>query len=195
MDHGSSLVTVPRNSIYALTPHPHGHNIHSSYSSHASLSIPQKQGTPVYLSQTRTIMHHYSSILCPIAAGAGITSHVLYFVRGEHHQHTLHFLQLLFYGFFPLSFVLARLLQVNYVSAMQLGVIVVGSYLTALWLSMLVYRYFFHRLKPFPGSRLARFSKFYQFFTGFRLDAFRRSHQAHLKYGNFVRTGRLIFEG
>ena len=134
----------------------------------------------------------YYFVSCGIAAGVGITSHILYFVRGEHHQHTLQFLHLLFYGFFPSSFILARLLQVNYVNAMQLGVLVVGSYLVALWCSMLTYRYFFHRLKSFPGPRLARLSKFYQFFTGFRLDAFRRSHQAHLKYGNFVRTGRLM---
>ena len=158
----------------------------------SKLSIPYKQSTAFSVSQIWTIMDHYSSVSCGIAAGVGITSHILYFVRGEHHQHTLQFLQVLFYGFFPLSFILARLLQVNYVEAMQLGVIVVGSYLIALWLSMLIYRYFFHRLKPFPGSRLARLSKFYQFFAGFRLNAFRRSHQAHLEYGNYVRTGRLI---
>lgn len=75
---------------------------------------------------------------------------------------------------------------------MHLGVMVIGSYLTALWMSMLIYRCFFHNLHSFPGPRLAKLSKFYQFFTGLRLDAFRRSHKAHQKYGNFVRTGKLI---
>ena len=137
-------------------------------------------------------MYHLSSVLCSIAASLGVISHISYFVRGEHHQHTLQFLQILFYSFLPLSFTLARLLQVQYAQAIQLAAMVIGSYVTALWLSMLVYRCFFHRLNSFPGARLAKLSKFYQLFTGLRLDAFRRSHETHLKYGNFVRTGELI---
>lgn len=137
-------------------------------------------------------MHHYCSISCGIAASVGALSHSLYFVRGEHHQHTLQFLQILFYGFLSSSFVLARLLQVQYAQAMQLAAMVIGSYLTALWMSMLIYRAFFHRLNSFAGPRLAKLSKFYQFFTGLRLDAFRRSHEAHQRYGNFVRTGKSV---
>ncbi len=137
-------------------------------------------------------MHHLSSVSCGIAASLGVISHISYFVRGEHHQHTLQFLQILFYSFLPLSFTLARLLQVQYAQAIQLAAMLIGSYVTALWLSMLVYRCFFHRLNSFPGARLAKLSKFYQLFTGLRLDAFRRSHETHLKYGNFVRTGELI---
>lgn len=144
--------------------------------------------------QLTQVMDHFSSILCGIAASVGLLSHIFYFVRGEHHQHTLQYLQILFYGFFPSSFILARLLQVPYAQAMQLGAILIGSYFTALWMSMLIYRAFFHRLNSFPGPRLAKLSKFYQVFTGLRLDAFRRSHAAHKQYGNFVRTGKLIFK-
>ena len=138
------------------------------------------------------IMDHYVSISCGIAANVGVLSHILYFVRGEHHQHTLQFLQILCYGFLPFSFISARLLQIQYAQAMQLGAMVITFYLTALWTSMLVYRSCFHPLYAFRGPRLAKFSKFYQFFTGLRLDAFRRSHEAHQKYGNFVRTGKMI---
>ena len=135
-------------------------------------------------------MDHFASVSCGIAASIGVTSHVLYFVRGEHHQHALQFLQIIFYGFFPWSLILSLLLQIQYAQAMKLGALLFGSYLTGLWLSMLVYRSLFHPLHSFPGPRLAPLSKFYQFFTGFRLDAYRRSHKAHQKYGNFVRTGR-----
>ena len=145
-----------------------------------------------HLRQLNQVMDPFCSVLCGIAASVGLLSHIFYFVRGEHHQHTLQFLQILLYGFFPSSFILARLLQIPSVQAMQLGAVVVGSYLTALWMSMLIYRSFFHRLDSFPGPRLAKLSKFYQVFTGLRLDAFRRSHAAHQKYGNFVRTGELI---
>ncbi len=155
-----------------------------------TLSI--RRPSPCIFPILNQFMDLYHSISCGIAASIGILSHILYFVRGEHHQHALQFLQILFYGFFPLSFILARLLQIQYAQAMQLGAIVIGSYLTALWTSMLIYRSFFHRLNSFPGPRLAKLSKFYQVFTGLRLDAFRRSHRAHQKYGNFVRTGKLI---
>ena len=139
-------------------------------------------------------MDYFFSISCGIAATVGLLSHIFYFVRGEHHQHALQFLRILFYGFFPLSFVLARLSQVSYAQAMQLGAMLIGSYLTALWTSMLIYRSFFHRLDSFPGPRLAKLSKFYQVITGLRLNAFRRSHAAHQKYGNFVRTGKMILK-
>ena len=142
----------------------------------------------------QAIMDHYFAVSCGIAASVGVISHILYFVRGEHHQHTLQFLQIIFYGFLPLSLTFALLLQVHYAQAMQLGGMLIGSYLTGLWLSMLLYRSLFHRLKSFPGPRLATFSKFYQLFSGSRLNAFRRSHEAHEKYGNFVRTGRLILD-
>ena len=137
-------------------------------------------------------MDYSGPVLCAIAASIGPISHILYFIRGEHHQHTLQFLQILFYGFLPFSFVLARLLQLQYAHAMQLAAMAVGSYLTALFTSMLVYRSFFHPLNSFPGPRFAKLSKFYQFFTGLKLDACRRSHEAHKKYGNFVRTGRFV---
>lgn len=137
-------------------------------------------------------MNHYYSISCGIATIVGVLSHILYFVRGEHHQHTLQFLQILFYGFISSSLILARVLQVHIVHAIQWSFMVIGSYLAALWMSMFIYRSFFHPLNAFPGPRLAKLSKFYQFFTGLKLDAFRRSHEAHQKYGNFVRTGKSI---
>lgn len=147
--------------------------------------------SPSILLNPLQVMGHYSLTSCGIAASIGVLSHILYFVRGEHHQHTLQFLQILFYGFCSSSFILARHSQVQYAQAMQLDAMVIGSYLIGLWMSMLIYRSFFHRLNAFPGPRLAKLSKFYQFFTGLRLDAFRRSHEAHQKYGNFVRTGKL----
>ena len=138
-------------------------------------------------------MDYHCLVSCGIGAVVGVLSHLLYFVRGEHHQYTLQYLQLLFYGFLPFSFTLARLLQVQYVQAVQLGAVIIGTYLIALCMSMLIYRFFFHRLHDFPGPRLAKLSKFYQFFTGLRLDAFRRTHEAHRKYGNFVRTGMFLW--
>lgn len=137
-------------------------------------------------------MYPHFLVPCGIAASLGPISHILYFVQGEHHQHTLQLLQILFYGFLPVSVTLGRILHLHYAQGMQLAAMVIGSYVATLWLSILVYRSFFHRLKSFPGPRLARLSKLYQFITGFKFDAFRRSHQVHQKYGNFVRTGKFV---
>lgn len=156
------------------------------------LTFPTSRRSSSIFFNPKKVMDHYCSKSCGLAASVGILSHVFYFVRGEHHQHALQFIQILFYGFFPSSFILARLLQIQYAQAMQLGALCIGSYFTALWMSMLIYRSFFHRLNSFPGPWPAKLSKFYQFFMGFRLDAFRRTHEAHQKYGNFVRTGKLI---
>ena len=148
--------------------------------------------SPSIFLSSKQVMNSYCSISCAVAASVGVLSHILYFVRGEHHKHTLQFLQILFYGFLSSSLILARVLQIPIVHGMQWSALVLGSYLTALWMSMFIYRFFFHPLNIFPGPQLAKLSKFYQFFTGLRLDAFRRSHKAHQKYGNFVRTGELI---
>ena len=154
-------------------------------------TLPITRRPPSSFLDPKQVMDRYCSISCGTAASVGVLSHVLYFVRGEHHQHTLQFLQILFYGFLSSSLILAPLLQVQYAQAMQLTFMLIGSYLTALWTSMLIYRVSFHRLNAFPGPRLAKLSKFYQLFTGLRLDAFRRSHEAHQRYGRFVRTGKL----
>lgn len=63
------------------------------------------------------------------------------------------------------------------------------AYTTGLWLSMSMYRLFFHRLRAFPGPRLAALSKLWHVWKC-------RNSRGHLvlqdwftKYGTFVRTG------
>ena len=67
-----------------------------------------------------------------------------------------------------------------------------GWYLMALFCSITVYRLFFHRLKHFPGPRLAVVTKLWHVFQC--RDS--RNHLVldlmHKKYGNFVRTGELM---
>lgn len=67
--------------------------------------------------------------------------------------------------------------------------VIIGGYLLGLYSSMVVYRIFFHRLRHFPGPKLASVSKLWHVFHA--LDS--RNHQLferlHEQYGDYVRIG------
>lgn len=73
------------------------------------------------------------------------------------------------------------------------GFAVFGSYLGALFTSIIVYRVFFHRLRHFPGPFWARVSKVY----GIYLARNWKMHEEHdkilKKYGDLVRIGEKSF--
>ena len=118
----------------------------------------------------------------------GLLAHQLVFIRGEWH--------LLAPTVFSIHLVLALL----FIGAeVQLGSNVSGSnvnalvsvacYLISLFTSIAIYRIFFHRLRHFPGPRLAAVSKLWHVWQC-------RDSRNHLvlerlrqEYGSFVRTG------
>ena len=124
-----------------------------------------------------------------VAAGAGVFSHLVYFIRGEHHKHTLQLLQIAFIAIPIYVLIFTRLVNLSFGQASQLAIATHGSYLFALWTSMITYRAFFHRLHRFPGPWYLKLSKFSAFIALRRLDSFRKVRIWHQKYGNFVRTG------
>ena len=131
-----------------------------------------------------------SAYVYDVAAILGVLSHIVYFRRGEHHKETLPYLQL-FAASIPLSaLALAHFLHFTYAQALLRALCIVGSFLGGVWTSMIIYRAFFHRLNKFPGPWPLKLTKFCQFVSTWRLDAFRRSYRQHQKFGNFVRTGR-----
>ena len=132
---------------------------------------------------------HLPLILHVIAALCGVLSHLTYFIRGEHHKQAILFFKLAV--LLPATFCV---LLVHFTSwTLRQGVWLTGSitltYFGALWSSMIVYRSFFHRLHHFPGPRLAKVSKLFQFFSNLRLDSYRRLERWHQRYGNIVRIG------
>ena len=131
-----------------------------------------------------------SAYVYDVAAILGVLSHIVYFRRGEHHKETLPYLQL-FAASIPLSaLALAHFLHFTYAQALLRAPCIVASFLGGVWTSMIIYRAFFHRLNKFPGPWPLKLTKFCQFVSTWRLDAFRRSYWQHQKFGNFVRTGR-----
>jgi hypothetical protein len=121
----------------------------------------------------------------------GFTSHILYFIRGEHHLQagTL----------FLLPFVVSGILfSVQYYcdpnitagQAIRTTCSIVGPYLASLFTSITIYRLFLHPLRHFPGPVPFRITKWWHFskIVG-RSDNYRLLHELHHQYGEVVRTG------
>ncbi|KAI9698907.1 MAG: hypothetical protein M1820_007328 [Bogoriella megaspora] len=123
-----------------------------------------------------------------IAAALGLFAHHAIFIRGEWHLWaptvvTAHLAA-------GCLFVLVRLYKLNSVYDSILSTVPPAAfYLAALLGSIVIYRLYFHRLRHFPGPRLAAVSKLWHVW----LCRDSRNHLIledwHQKYGNFVRTG------
>lgn len=62
--------------------------------------------------------------------------------------------------------------------------------IAGIYVSMLLYRAFFHRLRGFPGPFPARLSTFYMtFLSGRRRQIYEDVRALHNKYGDYVRVG------
>jgi hypothetical protein len=115
----------------------------------------------------------------------GVMIHLGLFIRGEWHNQAPHII-------IAHTLVLTLLSGKSMVSGVSIwyGVALPFlMYLCGLFGSMAVYRLFFHRLRSFPGPRMAALTKLWHVWHC-------RNSQNHLllescyqKYGNFVRTG------
>ena len=125
-----------------------------------------------------------------IATLGGVLSHLLYFIRGE-----------VFYGgpqvlrVYITLFLILVVIECKISGSGAYHSFLAASYITAVYISSLfssivVYRVFFHRLKNFPGPKLARVTKFQLAWeTSFTLDQCLYFEELRKKYGDFVRTG------
>lgn len=130
----------------------------------------------------------------PLLAGIlGLLAHQLLFIRGEWH--------LLAPTVLSIHVVLALLLvgaefqlsgNTNGINVNALAS--VACYLISLFTSIAIYRIYFHRLRHFPGPRLAAVSKLWHVWQC-------RDSRNHLvlerlrqEYGSFVRTGEGPFD-
>lgn len=125
-----------------------------------------------------------------LAATCGFASHVLYFIRGEHHMKA----PLLFVAYF-VGCILVFLLELRasdygVYSAIWPSTLIVVSYTLSLFGSMVAYRTVFHPLCSFPGPIPARITKLWHM----QKSLVRQNHllmeKLHEQYGDFVRTGK-----
>ncbi|KAI0204852.1 cytochrome p450 monooxygenase [Astrocystis sublimbata] len=128
---------------------------------------------------------------------SGVLLHHVVFRRGEWDLATVNLIRLFMLCFFGSVLFLSVNVHPTlphteeYRSAVRATWAIFAPTLAGLYTSIAVYRGFFHRLRQFPGSFLARFSGLYMtcrnLFTGMR--TFKDVQNLHLKYGDVVRLG------
>ena len=126
------------------------------------------------------------SIKIWVATAAGLASHQLFFIKGEHHLHALLLLKI----YLALCVLLVWIESGDGFQQAAINTfVIIGAYALSLLSSMLIYRVLFHPLRNFPGPALARVSKLWH--VHHVLDS--RNHLflegMRCQYGNMVRTG------
>ncbi|KAL3483753.1 cytochrome P450 monooxygenase [Aspergillus germanicus] len=130
--------------------------------------------------------------LSTLAAASGACAHLLVFRRGEWDVHSPR----IFVGYASLTLIAFYLERTSILS--NLGVAIqppwafraVGYHVLGIYLSMLIYRAFWHRLSSFPGPFLARLSNFYvTALSAKKLHLHEEVERLHQRYGDYVRLG------
>lgn len=128
---------------------------------------------------------------CAIAAAAGISSHLLYFIRGEHHQYADRWITRVLTGVATLSLVVLHFTRYQLVLTTILTILLTTSYFVGLYTSMGVYRMFFHPLRKFTGPVWAPLSNIYHSYIIRKSDNYLVMKKLHEQYGPIIRTGSL----
>lgn len=136
-----------------------------------------------------------SSTLFGTAAFSGIISHQILFKRFEVDTHPL----LIFVSFLGAPSIASYVLR-NYTTryeenASLIGFLLVVCYLVSLWISIIVYRAFFHPLGKFPGPFYGKLTKLWALSQAAKthLKWYQVDTELHKKYGDYVRTGAFIY--
>jgi hypothetical protein len=118
----------------------------------------------------------------------GVIIHLGFFIRGEWHLQAPHIVL----GH-ALVFTLLLVKQlVSGISTWYGVALPFVAYLCGLLGSMAIYRLFFHRLRSFPGPRLAVLSKLWHVWLCRDSKNHRVLESWRQKYGTFVRTGQYL---
>ena len=125
-----------------------------------------------------------------IARALGVSSHICYFVHGEHHMKSVLYLQLAL-GFPIIGTIgLWAFTPIGVIAAARTVFRLEAIYLCSVWASILLYRVStIHRLRDFPGPISWRLTKFIQSWENRRLRGFEVLDRLHQRYGDVVRTG------
>lgn len=124
----------------------------------------------------------------------GVGTHLGVFIRGEWHLRTAHALAIPLLLFCFGLFFWTAWFSTPVPQYTTMAGLLFPPYISGLYGSLLVYRLFFHRLRGFPGPRLAALSKFWHVYR----CRHSRNHLVldglHKKYGTFVRSGKLLHQ-
>ncbi|KAA8568678.1 hypothetical protein EYC84_007681 [Monilinia fructicola] len=126
-----------------------------------------------------------------LASLAGLTSHLGYFIHGEHHMQSLQWLLAAFSSPLLVSLALLALdVASSYGEVAKLTTVIVASFFASLVSSIVIYRVLFHPLRRFPGPFAAKLTKLSHVW---RLrgtsDNYLQAHRLHATFGDIVRVG------
>ncbi|GME28827.1 putative benzoate 4-monooxygenase cytochrome P450 [Neofusicoccum parvum] len=123
------------------------------------------------------------------AAGLGVLFHVTVLRNLEVDNFMYHLLSSLLAATVMLTFAYV-LVGFSFLSALSRTCLASLSFNTGLFLSIAIYRVFFHRLRKFPGPFGAKVSRFYSaYLAGKEVKYFKEIERMHHRYGDFIRTG------
>lgn len=124
---------------------------------------------------------------CTAAAIAGILSHTLYFIRGFHDTRAPGIIAVHAAAYAVLCAL--AMVQRGVSGGFLVSSAVSGSYLIALFTSIVTYRVFFHPLRHFPGPLAAKITKLHGLYTGANGQIHIEQNKLLEKYGSIVRMG------
>jgi hypothetical protein len=135
------------------------------------------------------MVENYLEILVPALAVAGITFHLGYFIKGEHHMNAL----FLFRTAITLCLLLYSTEVCMYGMTPSRALVdtttLVLAFTIPLFTSIACYRLCFHRLRGFPGPSMAALSKMWHCWQARHSRNHLVLEKLHKQYGTFVRTG------
>lgn len=68
-----------------------------------------------------------------------------------------------------------------------------SSFTCGLFVSMMIYRLWFHRIRRFPGPSLAKISRFYGLYLASKATKYHHElSDMHKQYGDFIRVGKIL---
>lgn len=130
-----------------------------------------------------------SSTLCIAAASFGVLAHLGIFINGEWHLRGPNVVKAHVVALVLGPYLWASSTSLPFLSCV-IGVLSLFTlYLITLFVSIAVYRLLFHRLRHFPGPRLAGLTKLWHAYQCRDSRNYLVLDDLHRKYGPFVRTG------
>ena len=134
---------------------------------------------------------NFNTQLFAAALLAGVTTHLVYFIRGEHHRGTVQIVKTYIALDILIALIFIRKNGGDLKTSAIEAAVVTTAYMLGLFGTMGIYRGFLHPLHRFSGPFLARFSNLYHSSLLGKSDNYRVIYNLHEQYGPIVRTGRL----